>query len=447
MANAPPQPAHDAAILRRRRAAILRQRRARNGWLRTLGRSNRLFPRKLTVTRDGKWIIAMTLLLGVGAVNTGNNLLYLVLSLLISVIAISGILSELNLADVKVVRRHPKELEHGEVAMLRAEVVNPKRRASFNLEVDEVIEDDALLMRPGYVLHLRAQETGQCFVMARPKRRGPVRSDGVRVSTSYPFGFARKSRVYESPQHWLVLPRVAELSLAAAQGGGRGDLAQTQQKGLGSEFLGLRDWRVRDPTRDLHWKLSARRGRLIAREWEQEATRAALIEFVHVSPDAGDDPAQLDGACETVAGICASLLSEGMAVGLRTFGGTVAPQPDSDGSAGQLLAIRRLLATLVLADRPPPATWPLDDGPWLDRVRRGWAVLAQLSGGEALRFPDGVGPMTHDRVVVRFADRMDAKLAGPPPTTEVLLSAAGEIVQIEAGGAATPSPERVEGAA
>ncbi len=431
MSEAPRRPELDATLIRERAAATVRLRRKRHGFWRTMGRSNRLFPRKLMVTRDGKWIIAMSLLLGVGAVNTGNNLLYLVLSLLISIIAISGVLSEMDLADIKVVRRYPHELEVGEAAMLRTEVHNTKRRAAFNLEVDEVIEDDAFAMRPGYVLHLHAGEVGQCFVMVRPKRRGPVRSAGIRVLTSYPFGFARKSRLYVDPQTWLVLPRVADIALDGARGGGRGDLAQTRRKGHGSEFLGLRDWRHGDPTRDLHWKISARRGRLIAREWEEEATRAALVEFVHVAPDAGDDPQQLDAACETVAGLCASLLHEGMAVGLRTFAGTVAPQPDFDGSADQLLHIRRLLANLLLADRPPPPEWPVEDDRWVDAVRRAWSVHDQLASGAALTFPDGNGPLTHDRIRVSYLARRDARIEGVPPTVEVLLDTAGEVISIE----------------
>lgn len=373
----------------------------------------------------------MALLLGIGAVNTGNNLLYLVLSLLISIIAISGVLSELDLSDVKAERRHPTELELDQATMLRTEVINDKRRASFNIEVDEVIEDDAFIMRPGYVLHLRPGEVGQCFVMVRPKRRGPVRSEGLRILTAYPFGFARKSRSYEAPNTWLVLPRVAELTMEGANGGGRGDLAQTRKKGHGSEFLGLRDWRHGDPTRDLHWKISARRGRLIAREWEEEATRAALVEFVHVAPDAGDDPQLLDAACDTVAGLCATLLAEGMAVGLRTFAGTVAPQPDTDGAAGQLLHIRRLLAGLVLADRPPPPEWPIDHGPWIDKVRRAWRLHDLLAGGGPIAFPDGGGPMTHDRIRVGFVNRPEVRLEGPTPTVFVWLDVHGTVVNIE----------------
>ncbi|MCO4761139.1 MAG: DUF58 domain-containing protein [Myxococcales bacterium] len=430
MHDAQHRPKQDGPLIRQRHAQVARERRKRVGFWRSLGRSNRLFPRKLIVTRDGKWIIAMSLLLGVGAVNTGNNLLYLVLSLLISIIAISGILSEMNLAHVKAVRRHPTELELGETTLLRTEVHNDKKRASFNIEVDEVVDDGAFKMRPGYVLHLRPHEVGQGFVAVIAQRRGPVVSDGFRITTAYPFGFARKSRIFEEPMRWLVLPRVAQLDWEASRGAGRGDLAHTRKKGFGSEFLGLRDWRVGEPTRDLHWKVSAKRGRLIAREWEEEATRAAWVEFVHVAPGQGDDPTLLDGACETVAGICASLLAEGMSVGLRTFAGIVVPEPDLDGGAGQLRRIQRLLAALVLADRPPPPRWPLEDAIWAARVRQAWHRHDALASGTAVPLSTGASSVVQERVRVVFASRADVRIDGPAATVDVVISGTGEIVSV-----------------
>ena len=331
----------DRALIEQRQQAITRQRRKSLGLLRSLGRSNRLFPRKLVVTRDGKWIIAMALLLGVGAVNTGNNLLYLVLSLLISIIAISGVLSEANLRDLKVARHHGRELEVGEVTMLRTEVLNAKSRAAFNIEVNELVEE-GLVRRPGYVLHLRPGETGQAFTMVRPTRRGPILSEGMQVVTAYPFGFARKTRVLEESQRWWALPPVWPTTVDVAGAAERGFLAEVNQRGAGSELMGLRDWRAGDARRDVHWKISARRGRLITREWQAEANRAVMVEFVHLAPTDSDDPSQLDAACARVAGLCAGLLEQELAVGLCTADAVVPPAINDLGE--QLLRVRRALA-------------------------------------------------------------------------------------------------------
>ena len=55
------------------------------------------WPRRLKLTREGKYFIFITFGVGVAAINTGNNLLYLLLGMLLSLIIVSGVLSELSL--------------------------------------------------------------------------------------------------------------------------------------------------------------------------------------------------------------------------------------------------------------------------------------------------------------------------------------------------------------
>ena len=432
----------DQALLQWRRAQNVRSFRRRVGWLRSLGRSNRVLPRKLEITRDGKWMIAMALLLGIGAVNTGNNLLYLVLSLLISVITMSGILSEWTLRQVTLHRAYPREVTAGEATLLRVEVANGKRSGAFNIEVSEVADDAELELRPGYVLHLGADERGQCFQVGRALRRGPIRTTGIRMSTRYPFGFARKSRIFDRPAEVLALPPVAEVELSGAGLGGRGDVHRSRRLGHGGEFRGLRDARQGDTLRDIHWKVSARRDRLIAREWEAEATRVVVLHFAHFAPDELHDarlephldPRVLDSACATVAGIADELLKAGMSVGLTTMINGVPPAADPDGAGGQLLRIRQALAVLTCADRKPPASWPLTDLEWLSACRAAEEAQSRVEAGAPTRWHGGaraVGEVWW----VRYAARLDVSFEGPAPTVDVQLSGRGEIERI-----ASPEP-------
>jgi hypothetical protein len=61
-------------------------------------------PRTLRITRTGRTYLVLTLGVGFGALNTGNNLLYLVLGLLLSLIVVSGVLSERCLRGLRVKR-------------------------------------------------------------------------------------------------------------------------------------------------------------------------------------------------------------------------------------------------------------------------------------------------------------------------------------------------------
>lgn len=440
-----PAPPRTDPLLADRHRALHRLRRRRLGLWWTLGRSNRLFPRKLVVTREGKWIIAVALLLGAGAVNTGNNLLYLVLSLVISVISVSGILSELCLRDIVVRRRYPAEVTVGEPAPLRLDVHNDKSRPALHLEVGEVIDDDGdVQVRSGYVLHLGPGEQTQTYAMVRALRRGPVATVGLQVVTAHPFGFARKSRLYDAPAHFLSLPRVTPVQLPYRGANQRGSHESARRAGHGESFHGLRDARPGDPLRDIHWKVSARRDRLIVREWEAEASRVALVRFVHVFPHldrpagrtpgavlppasgAEPDVRAIDAACATVAGLCEALLLSGFAVGLQTLQGAVAPQADPGQSGEVLLRLRRHLAWLTPADRRPPPDWPLPDGEWAEACRRADQVAQSIARGEALAWaPMGALPPA-EVFLVTFASRTDVRVPGAAQVS-VTLEPSGEL--------------------
>lgn len=413
-------------LVEERNRALAALRRKRLGFWRRVGRSNRLFPRKLVLTREGKWIIGITLLLGAAAVNTGNNLLYLLLSLAISVISISGILSELCLRDLEITRCYPSDVTAGEVTPLRLEVRNGKNRAALHIEVGELGENPLVLLRPGYLLHLAPREVGHAFAAIRPLRRGPLATVGLLLTTAYPFGFARKSRLYESPAHLLALAGIAEVKLPWRGSAQRGALHASTRAGHGDSFRGLRDARPGDPLRDIHWKVSARRERLIAREWEADATRVAIVRFVHVAPTPDDDVATLDEACATVAGLCATLLGDGLAVGLQTLQGNVAPAMDPSGTADVLQRLRQHLARLVLADRPPPVDWALPDAEWARLALACRGCSAQIARGEALAFEPLTAFGAAEVFLVTFASRADVRTLGSGDV-QVVLTPAGAL--------------------
>ncbi|TMB35207.1 MAG: hypothetical protein E6J61_01665 [Deltaproteobacteria bacterium] len=94
--------------------------------------------RRLGFTRIGRWYVGFTIGVGLAAVNTGNNLLFLVLGLLLSSIIVSGILAESSIKGVEVQRRLPDMAIAGTPALVGFAVKNRKARSpSFSLEVRE----------------------------------------------------------------------------------------------------------------------------------------------------------------------------------------------------------------------------------------------------------------------------------------------------------------------
>src|ERR1700740_1088867 len=93
-------------------------------------------PRRLKFTREGKFFVGITLGVGFAAINTANNLLYLLLGMLLALIVVSGIMSELSLRALTVVRRLPLRAQVGRAHLVEIEVFNHKKRVpSYAIEV------------------------------------------------------------------------------------------------------------------------------------------------------------------------------------------------------------------------------------------------------------------------------------------------------------------------
>src|SRR5437016_14525402 len=82
--------------------------------------------RTLWPTRDGWWCLGAALGLGFAAINTGNNLFYLLVSMLLGLIIVSGVLSEQSIRRVRVEPALPAELFAGQAALVAARVVHRK---------------------------------------------------------------------------------------------------------------------------------------------------------------------------------------------------------------------------------------------------------------------------------------------------------------------------------
>src|SRR5207237_7934350 len=97
-------------------------------------------PRTLTITRMGRTYLVITIGVGLGALNTGNNLLYLLLGLLLSMIVVSGVLSERCLRSLEIRRLGTDAAFAGEPFAFRYALAR-RSGAAYALVVSEVGAD------------------------------------------------------------------------------------------------------------------------------------------------------------------------------------------------------------------------------------------------------------------------------------------------------------------
>jgi len=307
-------------------------------------------PRTLRPTRAGWIFFALTFGVGFAALNTGNNLLYLVLSLMLAFLVLSGVLSESALRGITVRRRTPRELFAETPNRVAIEVRNANRRVpAFALVVEDLAYPDdearrALPVGRSFVLHVAPGASEQRVYTLAPPRRGPLRFHGFRVSTRFPFGLFSKALELVSEGEALVYPRVDPRPLPVlpeAREDGGGAAPRRAPAGAAS---GLREHRPGDPVRRIHWPATLRRGVLLVRDGEDE--RRSEHEVRLRTRDAAG-PAFESAVCFAASDVVA-LLDAGARVALRT---DALRLPPADGPAQRA----RLLAFLARVAPDPDA--------------------------------------------------------------------------------------------
>lgn len=286
-------------------------------------------PRRLSFTREGKIIVVLSVGVGFAAINTGNNLLYLLLGWLLSFIIASGILSEQTLKKLTVHRRPPPRVYANEPFLMEVAIDNAKpKRASYSIEVEDLIDRTPLDKRC-YFLKVpegKSQRTSYRHTFAK---RGLYTLTGYRLATKFPFALFRKSRDVQAPVEVLVYPARVQVPRPPPRAQVRGETS-ANRLGRRGEFFGLRERRTGDDRRDVHWKSSARTGRLLVREYEDEQAKRVAVgvdnalpdDVRHAIEDGALTPAMeaqiaaVERAISVAASLCATYLEVGWTVEL-----------------------------------------------------------------------------------------------------------------------------------
>jgi uncharacterized protein (DUF58 family) len=231
--------------------------------------------------REGWIFIGGIVLVALAAINTGNNLLFLILACLIASILMSGILSSLTLAGVELNLKLPEHIFAGQTVRGTVELKNEKQTLpSFSLRVEGAKKKDStavLLATPVYFPYLpRVQSVAQS-VPLRFERRGLYRQEAFRIVTRFPFGFLQKARRLDIASEALVYPSVeATPEFLEVLPGIQGAI-ESLAKGRGQDLYALRDYLPTDSARHVHWKASARLGSLMVREFAREDDARVLL--------------------------------------------------------------------------------------------------------------------------------------------------------------------------
>jgi len=279
------------------------------------------------VTRAGILYVIATLLIGIAALNTGNNLLYIVVAAMLAAILVSGILSALVLRDLELDIRLPEHVFAGRPVLGRILLRNQRRRLpSFSIHVvpskrkkpvsrwlwepatfgfppkrppeqqwvrlpdrrvRRIVHDGStpgIFDGSAYFPYLAPQTELSADLELRFQRRGRYSENSFGLATRFPFAFLTKTRRVPLNRTVLVYPAVEPtdefldvLPMITGE-------VESFVRGRGYDLYRIREYMPEDTARHVDWKATAKSGSLKVREFSREDERKVRLVFDNPAP-------------------------------------------------------------------------------------------------------------------------------------------------------------------
>jgi uncharacterized protein (DUF58 family) len=279
------------------------------------------------VTRVGIAYVVTVVLIGIAALNTGNNLLYIVVAAMLAAILVSGVASALVLRALQLDVRLPEHIFARRPTRGRILLRNPRRwLASFSINVLSLPPDQAekrwrwlpatfsfppgrppdqgwiklpdrqlrrvalertvpgIFPGPAYFPYLPARSELAADLDLNFERRGRYQQESFSLTTRFPFAFLTKKRRVALRREIVVYPAIAPadeffevLPLITGE-------FETFLRGRGSDLYRIRDYTPEDSARHVDWKATAKSGSLKVREFSREDERKLRIVFDNPAP-------------------------------------------------------------------------------------------------------------------------------------------------------------------
>ena len=299
------------------------------------------------VTRAGIVYVLVTLVIGIAALNTGNNLLYIVVAAMLAAIIVSGYVSALILRHLEADIHLPEHVFAARPMLGRIVLRNPRRTlpsfsvrivsmrkkrkklsqewqweaATFSFpfnrpkdkqwlqipdrrlrRVEQIPPPPGIFLGMTYFPFVPPHREATADVELKFDQRGRYREDGFGLATQFPFAFFTKTRHVVLEREVLVYPRIEPTDeLFQIRPRVRGEW-ESFVRGRGSDLYRIREYMPEDSARHVDWKATAKSGSLKVREFAREDQRRLCLAFDN--PGAGLIPAE---AYEKAVDLAASL--------------------------------------------------------------------------------------------------------------------------------------------
>jgi uncharacterized protein (DUF58 family) len=290
---------------------------------------------QVRVTRQGLWVLLALAAVSVAALNTGNNLLYLVIAALLATLVASNVLAEWNLRGLDARFALPREIFAEEPAVGRVWLANRRRWGAAWLVAVELRGAAGERLAGAAFAPVAPGGEAELPVEWVFSRRGEHVVHALHIRSAYPFGWFE--RRWERAVGGTVLVYPAPVGGAVV--GGRpvavGEGAEADRGGGDGDLRSIRPFREGDPVRAVHWPTSARARIPMVVDRAARHSDDAIVEL-----GAGEGPA-FEVSVGVATGAVLAHLRAGRRPTLRVAGREVEVPRGADRRAALLGALAR----------------------------------------------------------------------------------------------------------
>jgi uncharacterized protein (DUF58 family) len=220
----------------------------------------------------------LSLAIGAAAVNTGNNVLYLIFSLMLGMIIVSGFASRRILQGLQPTVNFPDHVFAGVSNLCYVSISNQKKRLP-SIAVRFVIRDSQFTSVSRHFFWIPATRQVNEYARFLFPKRGVYQLRELELQTQFPFSFFLKIRRHAANQMVRVYPRVYRFSEDVLSRYTEGLIRESPYRGDSQQLLHLRDYTSHDSSKRIHWKASAKAEKLLVKEYQKEQGRDLYLYF------------------------------------------------------------------------------------------------------------------------------------------------------------------------
>lgn len=283
----------------------------------------------IKINKAGNIYILLTILIGFSAVNTGNNLVYIIASALLSYMLVSGIFGRKNIYGIDVALEFPEETFARTDTPVAVRVTNKRRFLPAFLI--QILVGDLKVFFP----YIKAKGEAVSHLNMRFDQRGCHEISEIRVSSVFPFNFFTRFRRIHKKFDLVIFPRPTKGQTGLEhnrQTKSKGDTV-SNASGHDSDVLSIRDYVAGDPLKYISWKSTAKTGLLKTKELSSIELQSVMIDFD------GMNKKNLEYTLSCVTYTVLKLQKSNVPVGLVIGGETLHP---STSAAHKLRLLKKL---------------------------------------------------------------------------------------------------------